>query len=371
MRSRRAREVFTVLLSLAFLGLSARGARADRMYSIQDLGTLPGTSQSIATGINASGQVTGISYSSTDGTWKDVGVRSSLGLSYDAGAKSFLYSNGQMTQINPVDGPANAINASGQVVGGHYSSVNDSGQYVGSSGSGLVFQNQYSLPSQLVSGGMTTNPPLQPMAINNSGQIAGFIGVQGDAGSYSAHAAFYRNGITSDLSRPFGLNGVDDKVTALSASGSAIIAEGLMGGASPVHYWLYNPTGYHFNGDTGPNVTDLTNLPGGLGKAALGLNSLNQVVGNGFLYSDGAFASLQSMLPVPAASQWSKLNATGINDAGQIVGQGLINGQEHAFLMTLTDNQVPEPSMLLIFALASTGYFLRASARRSRPRQED
>ena len=131
MRTRYIGRVGGVLIGLATLLAPGRSALADPIYSIVGLGTLPGTTQSIATGINASGEVTGVSYTTGDGTWKAVGVLSAYNVSYDAGAQSFLYSNGQMTQINPVDGPANAINASGQVVGGHYSSINDQGQYVG------------------------------------------------------------------------------------------------------------------------------------------------------------------------------------------------------------------------------------------------
>ncbi|MBL7107501.1 MAG: PEP-CTERM sorting domain-containing protein [Phycisphaerae bacterium] len=41
------------------------------------------------------------------------------------------------------------------------------------------------------------------------------------------------------------------------------------------------------------------------------------------------------------------LKANGINDSGQIVGEGYINGQGHAFLMT----PVPEPATLLLFGL--------------------
>ena len=53
------------------------------------------------------------------------------------GAESFLYGNGQTTQINPTGGLAMSINNSGQVVGGPYSSINGSGQYVGSAISGV------------------------------------------------------------------------------------------------------------------------------------------------------------------------------------------------------------------------------------------
>ena len=350
---RRLGGMYGVLIGLLVLGSSGREAWADPLYTITDLGILPGTTQSIATGINASGQVTGVSYTSSDGTWEASGVLYPLNVSYDAGAKSFLYSNGQMVQINPVDGPANAINDSGQVVGGHYSSINDAGQYVGSSGSGLVYQNQYSLPNQLVSGGATTSLTMVPYAINNSGVIAGSVGTS------SHNAALYQDGQIVNLSKDFGLHGIIDSATAISNSGYTIVTEGLMGGSNPVHYLLYIPTGSRFNGVTGPNIIDLTNLPGGSGKFALAVNDQGQVVGNGFLYTGGQFLSLRGLLPAPSTSQWSTLNATGINDAGQIVGQGLIDGQEHAFLMTPEASQVPEPSTLLIFGLASAAFALR------------
>jgi probable HAF family extracellular repeat protein len=352
---RHPQRALAVLFSLALVGLQSGVVRADPMYTITGLGTLPGTTQSIATGINASGQITGVSYTSSDGTWKSVGLLSPLNISYDGGAQSFLYSNGQMTQINPVDGPANAINSAGQVVGGHYSSINDSGQYVGSAGSGLAYVGQYSLPPQLVSGGVPqwTTAPIGPNAINNLGQIAG-----GAVAGGFVHAAVWQNGQITDLTTEFGLKGAADTAFAISNSGNILIAEGLMGGNNPVHYLLYNPTGYHYQGQTGALLTDLTTLPGGSDKIPLAVNDQGQVVGNGFLYTGGLFLSLQGLLPVPLSSQWSNLTATAINDAGQIVGQGLFNGQEQAFVMT-PDISTPEPSTLLIFGMAACAVLLR------------
>jgi len=64
------------------------------------------------------------------------------------------------------------------------------------------------------------------------------------------------------------------------------------------------------------------------------------------------------------SSGWSNLNATGINDAGQIVGQGLINGQEQAFLMTPIAEQVPEPGALAIWGIIATTAGARMVARK-------
>ncbi|MHB1587021.1 MAG: hypothetical protein ACYCRH_10250 [Acidiferrobacteraceae bacterium] len=51
-----------------------------------------------------------------------------------------------------------------------------------------------------------------------------------------------------------------------------------------------------------------------------------------FLYSGGHMVDLTSLLP--SGSGWTLQDAYGINDLGQIVGDGVVNGQEEAFLMT-------------------------------------
>jgi probable HAF family extracellular repeat protein len=81
-----------------------------------------------------------------------------------------------------------------------------------------------------------------------------------------------------------------------------------------------------------------------------GINNRGQVVGgsetaevdpNGFpifhayLWEDGTMTDLNSR--IPADSGWEQINALGINDRGQIVGFGLINGQSHASILTPTN----------------------------------
>jgi probable HAF family extracellular repeat protein len=141
-------------------------------------------------------------------------------------------------------------------------------------------------------------------------------------------------------------------VIALNNAGDLLIAEGVMAGSSPLHYALFSPTNRRF--------TDLTTLPGGSGLTATALNNKDQVVGTNFLFSNGQITSLQSLLP--STSHWSNLDATGINDAGQIVGQGLIDGQEHAFLMS--PQAVPEPSSLVLFGFGFAAIAIRSLLRR-------
>jgi probable HAF family extracellular repeat protein len=76
---------------------------------------------------------------------------------------------------------------------------------------------------------------------------------------------------------------------------------------------------------------------------ALSVNDRGQVVGqssitadaaiHAFLYSDGQMQDLNSLLT--PNSGWTLREATGINDAGQIVGFGAFNGSFfRAFLVT-------------------------------------
>ncbi len=335
--------------------LASSLAHADGIYSITGLGTLSGQSSSVATSINNSGQVVGISYNSSDGYFTSVFPASANPPRFTqtgSGAESFLYSGGQMTQINPNGGLAMSINDSGQVVGGQYASINNQGQYVGGQSAGILTGN-YSTTSVLLSGGTTTTLPqtFVPYSINGSGQIAGLVSV-----NTVWHPAVYANGQLTDLlSKVPGSNYYDDsRAIAINAKGDMVIT--LSPPDNSIHSYLYKAT-------TGV-VTEINPSAGSSGALAAALNNSDQVVGNGFLYSNGSTEALASLLP--SSSGWSNLNATGINDAGQIVGQGTYNGQLEAFEMT--PNAIPEPGTLLIWGLIGAGavaHTARRTARRS------
>ena len=322
------------------------GAWADAIYSITDLGTLSGQSSSVATSINNQGQVVGISYNAADGYFGTSNNPSSASPARfqqsGNGAESFLYSNGQMSQINPTGGLAMSINSSGQVVGGPYSSINDSGQYVGSAWSGI--QNNYNTTAQLISGGTTTPLSIGPYAINNSGQIAGINILPDGTG---AHAVVLQGGQIVDLfskvvSDPTPGVFYDSRAIAINQNGDVLI--NVLPAFGTMSSFLYKAA-------TG-TVIDLTTLSGGAGFVAAALNDKDQAVGNGLLYNNGSLQTLTSLLP--AGSGWSNLVATAINDSGQIVGQGTYNGQQVGFVMTPDANEVPEPGTLAVWGLIAS-----------------
>jgi probable HAF family extracellular repeat protein len=137
--------------------------------------------------------------------------------------------------------------------------------------------------------------------------------------------------------------------------------------------------GYSASGDfSGPGTEAFTCINGkmtplgtgaGTGSEAFGVNDEGQVVGSyytpdgfsytstAFLYANGAFIDLNSLLP--ANSPWDLTEAIGINDAGQIVGIGYLNGntgqgQNQVFLLDLPSGfgaPTPEPDSLVLLAL--------------------
>jgi probable HAF family extracellular repeat protein len=91
------------------------------------------------------------------------------------------------------------------------------------------------------------------------------------------------------------------------------------------------------------SMLDLGVLPGASDSAALGINNVGQVVGGSFYSATNELHALvwspsTGMLDlnnlIPANSGWLLQFANAINDKGQIVGQGTLNGQTEAFLLT-------------------------------------
>jgi uncharacterized membrane protein len=134
MKSLRPSSAWGVLFAgMLGLSLQATESRGDALYGITDLGTLSGQSSSVATSINNNGQVVGISYNSSGGNFASglTGPTDPPRFQQTGGGdQSFLYSNGQLSPINPIGGLATSINNLGQFVGGSNGSINDVGQYI-------------------------------------------------------------------------------------------------------------------------------------------------------------------------------------------------------------------------------------------------
>ena len=265
-----------------------------------DLGTLYG-SQSWAAGINDSGQ--GVGNSSAD-------------FPVAATTHAFLYSDGYMTDLGTLSthGGANSqatgINASGQVVGS--SDTTFGGQHAFLYTAGLLMADLGTL------GGASSFGA----GINASGQVVGYSRIAGDS---VQHAFLYSGGQMIDLGT-FGAS--NSAATGINASGRIVGYSWTPGDAFQIAFLYAN------------GIRASLGSLGGTASAAWGINASGQIVGasyttanaattHAFLYTGGTMTDLNSLLP--AGSGWQLSDARSINDSGQIVGWGIINGQTHAF----------------------------------------
>lgn len=224
-----------------------------------DIGTLGGPF-SYGNAINSSGQIVGYSYTSD--------FYNSANSSYAPHA--FLYSAGSMTDLGTLGGVTSIANA-----------INDSGQIVG--GSNIL--GDTSLYAFLYSGGSMTNLGIVGEAydINNSGQIVG--GTIGGAFVYSA-------GITTILGSggfsAFGINDSGQIVGGVWGGGAFLYSDGVMTDLNS----LIDPS-------SGWVITD-----------AQDINNSGQIAANGHNTITGySGALLLSTTPVPEPETYAMLLA--------------------------------------------------------------
>ncbi len=325
-------------------------------YTITDLGTLPGGDASYATGLNNSGQVVGwgnvvntygnlvahgFSWTKTDGM-RDLGTLSFPDPFTEANFNSWANHvnergtvaggswadpegnsaltwtrTGAMRDLGIPVGmrstDAEGINLFGQVVGAAFEfGPGDSGPmeaFLWTSAGGMQLLG--TLPSGQYS---------WAYAINDVGQVVGNADI-----NYDWHAFLWtqRTGM-EDLGQW--------SATAINNFGK-IAGYQYVGPQSVAVVWTRR------NG-----LQALPALPGSNGSAASAIDSFGYVVGWSTMASNpsSARATLWSTRTgvwdlntlIPVNSGWVLQQAMGINSWGQVVGNGTLNGQSHAFLLT-------------------------------------
>lgn len=318
---------------------------AQTSYSVTDLGTLNTNGYSVAKGVNATGEVTGAAGSDASNT-----------------SQVFTYGDGTMTGLGTLGGNSgigNAINASGQVAGYSVNSSNEYRAFI-TSGDTLIDIGD-------LGGGSAVG-----YGINDSGQVVGSA-VTADG---SNHPFLYSSGTMTDLGTLGSPKGTDwwnsaqgvNKAGAVTGTSydahgnffaflwknGKMTKMGTLGGLWSQGYAINNKgqvTGlaYTKNGSAHAFIANCATCPlRDLGTFAgststvwgFGINDSGVVVGqstfkstyHAFVYSGAKIKDLNSL--IPAKSGWVLNEADAINNSGQIVGTGAINGQEHGYLLT-------------------------------------
>jgi probable HAF family extracellular repeat protein len=252
--------------------------------------------------------------------------------------------------------------------GGQGLAVNDSGQVAGfANTAGPLFPNHAFLSGK--GGG-----PLQDLgtlpgaydgygtAVNDSGQVAGYSRLTSADPSH-AFLSGKGGGPLQDLGTlPGGTTSVG---FAVNASGQVAGYSDTAGGAT--HAFL--------SGLDGGPLKDLGALPGAIGSFGYGVNDSGQVVGysnflgdgsitqRAFLYSGGQMLDLNDL--IAPGSGFTLQYAYGISDTGYIAGIGTApDGFQHPFLLT----PVPEPAGLVLLGTGAAALLGYAARRRDRTR---
>jgi probable HAF family extracellular repeat protein len=351
----KANNSFRFVLLLAALifilepGLTRPAEAQAPGYTVTDLGTFGGA-RSAAFSINNSGQVAGFAETAdgraqaflyTDHTLINLGTLGGfesyayrisdsgfvIGRAQNAGGKNRAFVtilNSSMFDISSLDSNlggsfsvALGVNGSGQVVGYFHTET----QHKASRNRVFLYSDHLVTDLGTFGGadGIVT-------AINDSGQMAGSYGTEPEA-DYAERLAFIYTG-----GRIVNLGSLGGKVTiAADLNNSAQVVGSSQTRGGECHAFIYSAGA----------LTDLGTLRGGTQSFAYGINKSGQVVGasdsvasrlHAFLYSGGIMRDLNSLIPTD--SGWMLTEARDINDGGQIVGNGIKDGQERAFLLT-------------------------------------
>jgi probable HAF family extracellular repeat protein len=274
-----------------------------------DLGTLPTGSSSKAFGLNNNGQVVGYAFNGSS-----AGGRTN---------HAFLWEDGVMTDLIPTPqwSSANAINDAGQVAGTYNLNrpfiwedgvLTDLGGFGGSASFGYAED------------------------INNAAQVVGSSFVNNGSEGISQHAFLWEDGVITDLGALPGLP--DSRAHAINELGQVV------GFSSSFDPETTDEVFESFLYSDGVMI-DL-GVPGSA-NIAHDINDSGQIVGwasgRAYIYNDGVVTDLNTL--IPAGTGLTLYAATGINNAGQIVGYAFSGGSTHAFLLTPIEEGTPSVSI--------------------------
>lgn len=355
-------KVYGRFFGLALFGVVSlvSTVSAEVRYTVTDLGTLGGNSSN-AQSINNFGVVAGYAATSSGQShaclWADGQIadlipdrNKSAGLAINnlgqvAGAfekpednamsRAFFFDGTTLVDLGTLGGTESIafdLNDLGQVVGYSRMGMNNPDPI---STQAFVWQNGVMVGLGTLGGSVS-----YAYGINNKGEIVGEASTDSQT-----HAFVWKDNVMTGLGT---LGGTWSEAHAINEAsqiaGVSEISDGFW------RAFLYRDGSMQNLGTLGGDIS-----------WAIGINNLGQIVGysdlitgndlsdfsdyRAYLWENGQMIDLNTL--IDGNSGWNLFSAYSINDLGQIVGEGIINGQTHAFLLT----PVPEPMTLAMLAL--------------------
>jgi probable HAF family extracellular repeat protein len=342
---------------IVVFAMLAAGPLWPSAFTIADLGGLGGTT-AVGFRINNSGVTVGWATTAANDSHA---FQPGTGDLTPAGAsEAFAYglnSGGVTVGTSYVGGQAHGtVWSGGNVVdlgaGTFGLAINDAGAVAGGNGHAFILANGQMRDLGTLAGGNWS----AAYAVNAAGNAAGYSDIGG--GAFQAFMWSAGSGITALGT----LGGTNSYATAMNDAGQVAGHAALASGYEHAFVW------------SGGVMTDLGTLGGNSfaydinkGGDVVGYSSLANGKSHAFLERKGSLVDLNSLLG--AGTGWELIAAYGINDAGQIVGTGLFQGQQRVFrldptqILGVVDSAIPEPGGV---ALAALGVGLLVLIRRSR-----
>lgn len=230
----------------------------------------------------------------------------------DGSSKAVVYSPGSSTELN--DGAAWDIDESGTIVG----VVNNVAAYWPQGGSPLA------LPS------VAEGAWARVLAINANGWMVGVAAATSEAGA-STNAVLWRDGVIADGLYSPEPSGADLAAIDINDAGTAIgtVTKTTADGAVTTSPFIW---------EGGLDMTSLPFAEGDTSCEAYAINNQGWIAGDcglddaqhAVIWIDGALVEVDPFL----GDGWKSAVATDVNDNGQIIGQGFLNGVVTTFILT-------------------------------------
>ena len=361
----------TAVLLAAAAALAVAHAAQANPYRLTDLGPLtdlPGRSEAAVGGINNSGKVVASgtaeeAYAAMlyDGTWTNLGTLGGTesqgygvndsaqvvgystivdgltrGFLWNPGGTDGVPGNPQMKSIDTLGGPSSkafAVNNNGQATGYAETDQNDYRAFCYSGGTisdiGALLGNR--LPNSYGYG------------INDAGHIVGEA--RDSQWTWNSRSAFFYDGAMAVTIGPLP-GGQYASALALNNADQVVGYSETVGGVE--HAFAY----------AGGVMSDLGTLGGnnsyahainhhGVIVGLAGIDPFNDDLNHAFVYADGKMADLNTLLDA-GGTGWILVQASDINDAGQIVGTGTYEGVKHGFLLNPVPPSLQPPTITTV-----------------------